>query len=81
MTAEHFFTFDNDDHEEDDMEDRELKNFKNEWEEKWNPSIGEDLPNLLISGSRSFWTMRRVCATLTLGVMLTICFKMMNPFT
>ena len=27
---------------ETDMDDSELENFKNEWEEKWNPSIRED---------------------------------------
>ena len=29
---------------ETDMDDTELENFKNEWEEKWNPSIREDEP-------------------------------------
>ena len=30
-----------------DMDDSELENFKNEWEEKWNPSIQEDEPGIL----------------------------------
>ena len=29
---------------ETDMDDSELENFKNEWEEKWNPSMREDEP-------------------------------------
>ena len=32
---------------ETDMDDSELENFKNEWEEKWNPSIQEDEPGIL----------------------------------
>ena len=32
---------------ETDMDDSELENFKNEWEEKWNPSIREDEPGIL----------------------------------
>jgi hypothetical protein len=32
---------------ETDMNDSELENFKNEWEEKWNPTIQEDEPGLL----------------------------------
>ena len=28
------------------MDDFELQNFKNEWEEKWNPSIREDEPGI-----------------------------------
>ena len=28
------------------MDDCELENFKNEWEEKWNPSIREDEPGI-----------------------------------
>ena len=32
---------------ETDMNDSELENFKNEWEEKWNPSIREDEPGIL----------------------------------
>ena len=28
----------------------ELQNFKNEWEEKWNPSIQEDEPGIITSG-------------------------------
>ena len=32
---------------ETDMDDTELENFKNEWEEKWNPSIREDEPGIL----------------------------------
>ena len=32
---------------ETDMNDSELENFKNEWEEKWYPSIQEDEPGLL----------------------------------
>ena len=52
-TAEHCFTFDNADDVEYDMEDWELENFKNEWEEKWNPSNGENLQNLLNSRSNT----------------------------
>ena len=29
---------------ETDLDDSDLENFKNEWEEKWNPSIREDEP-------------------------------------
>ena len=32
---------------ETDMDDSQLENFKNEWEEKWNPSIREDEPGIL----------------------------------
>ena len=32
---------------ETDMDDSQLENFKNEWEEKWNPTIQEDEPGLL----------------------------------
>ena len=32
---------------ETDMDDTELENFKNEWEDKWNPSIREDEPGIL----------------------------------
>ena len=32
---------------ETDMDDSQLENFKNEWEEKWNPSIREDEPWIL----------------------------------
>ena len=32
---------------ETDMDDSELENFKNEWEEKWNPTIQEDEPGIL----------------------------------
>ena len=32
---------------ETDMNECELENFKNEWEEKWNPSIREDEPGIL----------------------------------
>ena len=32
---------------ETDMDESELENFKNEWEEKWNPSIREDEPGIL----------------------------------
>ena len=32
---------------ETDMDESELENFKNEWEEKWNPSIREDEPDIL----------------------------------
>ena len=31
---------------ETDMNECELENFKNEWEEKWNPSIREDEPGI-----------------------------------
>ena len=31
---------------ETDMDDSELENFNNEWEEKWNPSIWEDEPGM-----------------------------------
>ena len=45
-TAEQSCTFDNGELVEQEVLDWELENFKNEWEEKWNPSIGENLPNL-----------------------------------
>ena len=32
---------------ESDMNETELENFKNEWREKWNPSIPEDEPGFL----------------------------------
>ena len=32
---------------ETDMDDSELENFKNEWVEKWKPSIREDEPGIL----------------------------------
>ena len=32
---------------ESDTDDSQLENFKNEWEEKWNPSIREDEPGIL----------------------------------
>ena len=32
---------------ETDLDDSDLENFKNEWEEKWNPSIREDEPGIL----------------------------------
>ena len=32
---------------ETDMNESELENFKNEWKEKWNPSIPEDEPGFL----------------------------------
>ena len=32
---------------ESNMDESELENFKNEWEEKWNPSIREDEPDIL----------------------------------
>ena len=32
---------------ETDMDDFQLENFKNEWEEKWKPSIREDEPGIL----------------------------------
>ena len=32
---------------ETDMNDSELENFKNEWVEKWKPSIREDEPGIL----------------------------------
>ena len=32
---------------ETDMNDSELENFKNEWKEKWNPSLPEDEPGFL----------------------------------
>ena len=34
---------------ETDLDDSDLENFKNEWEDMWNPSIREDEPWILIS--------------------------------
>ena len=39
---------------ETDMDDSELENFKNEWEEKWNPTIQEDEPGILTRFSKIF---------------------------
>ena len=39
---------------ETDMDDSELENFKNEWEEKWNPSIRDDEPGILTRFSKIF---------------------------
>ena len=39
---------------ETDMDDSQLENFKNEWEEKWNPSIREDEPGILTRFSKIF---------------------------
>ena len=39
---------------ETDMNDSELENFKNEWEEKWNPTIQEDEPGILTRFSKIF---------------------------
>ena len=39
---------------ETDMNDSELENFKNEWEEKWNPSIRDDEPGILTRFSKIF---------------------------
>ena len=39
---------------ETDMDDSQLENFKNEWEEKWNPSIREDEPGILTRFFQTF---------------------------
>ena len=49
-TAKQSITDDGEEKEEmieTDMDECELENFKNEWEEKWNPSIREDEPGIL----------------------------------
>ena len=39
---------------ETDMNESDLENFKNEWEEKWNPSIRDDEPGILTRFSKIF---------------------------
>ena len=49
---------------ETDMDDSQLENFKNEWEEKWNPSIREDEPGILTRFFQMFnpfaWFINRI---------------------